>query len=346
MVVAVGVVVAGLAIGDGGGSGPDVAPVEERSAPERQPSSPGTGSVPDGAPGPVLGQPTGAALLLQSSSGAWSWVQLDSGARREVELTPRAARGLVPVPGGVVGIFGDVAEHWPLPGGEAVPLGEADLVVAGSTPGTVWLVRQHFDGPSLVGSDAVLVGLDAVRRSGPIDLEGAHPLGATDGGLVFSRGGRTYVAGESGVRPVADGEARATNTGAVVVIACDDAAVCAPAVVDVATGRARRISAVRTPPELGATVLLTDDGRRLLVVSYAGQEADLAVYDETGGLLGRVEGLVAGVEPRWLPDGRGLIAVHARFGPVHIVLGLDGLGLVPITALARDQIAFLLVIPP
>jgi len=193
----------------------------------------------------------------------------------------------------------------------------------------------------------VLVDLEGNERSSTIQLPAAYPIGGTDRGLVFSRGGRTYVADESGVRPLALGEALRSNRTSVVVLSCNDQAVCAPEVVDIATGRSHRLAPIMNPYEMGINVLLSDDGG-IATVTYEGSGQTLQIYGAEGQVVGTVEHLSSDSEPRWLPGGLGLVTIGHRGsrGVVRISWTDGGAVVEPVTALDGQFGDFVYVIPP
>ncbi|MGH9274632.1 MAG: hypothetical protein ACRDZU_08290 [Acidimicrobiales bacterium] len=296
--------------------------------------------------GPVFPEQTGAALLLSDTSNQWTWLDLDTGERREVRMSVPDAYSLVPLTGGVVVLEGMSAVYQPLPEGEPVRLGRADQILSSGSSETVWLLQTNFDGPSIEGSDAVLVDRQGNERSGILHLPATYPAGGTARGLVFSRGGRTYIAEETGIRPLALGEALRSNGSSVVVLACNDQAECAPEIVDVTTGSTQRLSPIPNPFEMGISVLLSDAGDHLAIATYHGSGQSLQIYDRTGRTLGTIDDLSVKNEPRWLPNDLGLVAaVESGGGVVRISVGPDGLLVEPIAALEGEFGDFVYVIP-
>ena len=295
--------------------------------------------------GPVLPDQTGASLLLSDAGPRWTWLDLDTGLRREVLVRGGDPYAVYPVRGGIVFLRGETADFQPLPDGDLVRLGRADQLLSSGTPDTIWLVRTSFEGPSLEGSEAVLVDLQGNERSGIVHLPASYPAGATERGLVFSRGGRTYLAEESGVRPLALGEALGSNGSSVVVLACDDEAACAPEIVDVTTGHAVRLAPIPNPFEMGVSVLLSDAGDRLAIVTYYGSGQSLTIYDLTGRVIGSIDDLAVQGMPRWLPDDLGLVAALAGSGVARISVVEGGAIVEPITALEGRFGDFVYVIP-
>lgn len=358
VVAAVALVAGGLALGgDDDDERADVPPREERDNRQRTELKPPAGATSTTRrptttttttttlpAGPVLPVPTGAALLLAGTGTGWTWLDLDSGRRLDVDVGTRDPYGLVPVSGGFVGLSGSTAEYHPLPTGIPVSLGPADQVLSSGSPDTVWLLRTTFDGPTMAGVEAILVDLDGNQRGDTVTLPAAYPIGGTDRGLVFSRGGRTYVGEASGIRPLALGDALRINRTSVVVLSCDDQAVCAPEIVDIASGSSRRLAPIPNPYEMGIVVLLSDDGD-LAVGSYQERLQSLQLYDAEGRAVGAVDVSPQG-EPRWLPNGMGLVAmsIDGR-GVVRISLADGGVVEEPIVALGREFAEFLYVIP-
>ena len=363
VVAAAALVVGGLALGGGGddGGGERGLPREERDNRLRDDLKPPAVGATTTTPratststssttttlltGPVLPVQTGAALLLSDTSTRWTWLDLDSGLVREVVVRVDDPYAVHPVRGGIVALRGETAEFQPLPDGEVVRLGRADQLLSSGSPDTLWLVRTAFDGPSLEGSEAVLVDLQGNERSGIVHLPASYPVSATERGLVFSRGGRTYLAEESGIRPLALGEALGSNGSSVVVLACDDEAACAPEIVDVATGRAVRLAPIPNPFELGVSVLLSDTGDRLAIVTYYGSGQSLAIYDLNGRVIAGIVDLAVQNLPRWLPDDLGLVARVVGSGVARISIADGGAVVEPISALDGQFGDFVYVIP-
>ncbi len=363
VVAAVAILAGGLALGDEDDEGAGSPPGEERDEPDdrhrddvkppnrettsttRRPTTTTTSTT--YVEGPVLPVQTGAAVLLSDSSSTWTWLDLDTGRRVEVEVGVSDPYGMTAVSGGVVSLAGDEAEYRPLPLGIPIVLGRADAIVPSGSPDTVWLLRTIYDGPTMTGTEAVLVDLQGNERSGLVSLPAAYPVGGTEEALVFSRGGRTYTADESGIRALAPGNALRTNRTSVVVFSCDDQAVCAPDVVDIATGSSRRLPAMPDPYEMGINVMLADDGS-LAIVSYRDAGQSLQLFDPAGREIGTVTDLSAPGEPRWLPGGLGLVApASGGGGVVRISFVEDGGGILvePIAAFDGHYGEFLYVIP-
>lgn len=282
--------------------------------------------------GQVFAKPTGAAVVIPDSSARWMWLDLDSGLRREVHVEANDPYSAVPVRGGVVVLRGTVAEFVPLPDGEPVALGQADQLISSGRSDDVWLLRGGFEAPpSGRGALATLVNLQGKVVSDAVALPLGFPIGALERGLVFSRGGRTYLADSSSVRPIALGDALSASGDRLVVLACDDDAVCAPEVIDLAADRPQRLTAIANPFEYAVSVVIADDGR-LAVITYASAGPSLVLVDRTGRVAGPFDGIDLDNDPAWLPGDLGLIAAGPD-GFVRIFETDGGLVSEPIAAL-------------
>lgn len=296
--------------------------------------------------GPVFGVPVGVSLLVVSSNGTTATlVDLDTGARSELSLGSEDPFGSVPVRGGIVVVRQGVALLVPLERpslasvdvtsseaadpvqaaeaaeaaaaaaaeearAEVVPvrLGEADRVLASSSPDSVWLIRDFFEDTSQPGTRAQRVDLAGQPLTEVVYVPVGYPIAATDEGLVFTTGGRVYIGGEGGVRPLMVGELLDAAAGRIVVLACDDAAVCTPQVRDLAAGGSTSFSAIRDPYQLGIGVTLSASGG-LAVLSY--QRGTYTLYDPGGRSLGSVSGISPQGEPAWLPGDLGVVVAGA-----------------------------------
>lgn len=298
--------------------------------------------------GPVFPEQTGAALVLVGFSNQWTWLDLDTGTRRDVRVDVSEPYAAVPVAGGIVGIGSGPnpeARYWPLPEGDPVSLGLADQVLSSGSPDSVWLLYSASDGPGAEGSDARRVDLGGAPLTEAVHLPVSYVAGATDLGLVFSRAGRTYLVDDAGVRPLARGDALQSTPNTVVVVACDDSAICKPELVDVGTGRARRLSEIPYRYEAGMSVLLSDDGDQLVTVTYEGSRQSLRFHDREGRVLGTVDDLAIRGQPRLLPSDLGLVAAVDGLGVVRIFLTEAGAVVEPIAALQGDFADTVHVIP-
>lgn len=273
--------------------------------------------------GPILPVQTGAAVLAWSdATGRWTWLDLDTGLLRPVEVRSDDAYSAVPVRGGVVVQQDGEAAFVPLPEGEQVELGPSDQVVSTGLPDAVWLVRIGTGRGLPGGSEttARLVGLDGEIRVTVAVPQLAYAAGATADGLVFTAGGRTYLAGAEGVRPLGVGDTLSVADPFVVLLACDERAECAPEVINTRTGRRRTLRGVSSPHPYSVSVIVSSAGE--VAVAQHEDERGLSVYDTSGRIVGRSAGYLADVSVRWLPGGAGLVAAGR---PLSIVRP-DGAG--------------------
>jgi hypothetical protein len=167
-VAAVALVAGGLALGGDDDEQSSGLPREERdnrSRTELKPPTAGRATTTTLRPatttttttvpaGPVLPVQTGAALLLSGNGPTWTWLDLDTGRRLDVEVGIRDPYGLVPVSGGFVGLSGGTAEYRPLPTGIPRSLGPADAILSSGSSDAVWLLRTMYDGATMAGSEA------------------------------------------------------------------------------------------------------------------------------------------------------------------------------------------------
>lgn len=355
--VAVGVLLlGGLALGDHDADG-TAGPREERDNRDRAAlkttttSRPATTTTTTTIPvGPVFGSPVGASLLFMTGGSARATlVDLDTGVQRDVRIRTEDPWGAVPVRGGVVVVEGGVAELVPLaPAGSAaarevverVGLGSAEQVLSSGSLDSVWLLQRGLAGGGATPLRARLVDLQGRPLTGEIDVPADWAHGGTTEGVVFATGGRTYIATEDGVRPLAVAEVLDVAAGRVALRRCDDRASCGLEIMDVASGRSTRL-----PQALGsaypATVVLAEDGG--VAVLRHDQVAVLTLWGPDGQLLGSGPALVLEGEPVWLPGGLGLL-VPSR-GIRRVVVTDDGLRLEPSAALAGAWTDVVYVIP-
>lgn len=273
--------------------------------------------------GPILSTPSGAAVLLYSeATGRWRWLDLDTGLLRSVEVTGDDPYSVVPVGGGVVALQSGEAVFVPLPEGEPVGMGPVDHIISAALPDAVWLVRMGT-GRGLPGGTetaADLVGLDGEIRATVSVPQLTYATGATGDGLVFTAGGRTYLARPEGIQPLGVGEALSVADPFVVLLACDDRARCAPEVIDTRTGRRRSLRGAHTPHQYGTSVVVSASGE--VAVTQYDQARGLSVFDASGRLIGTSAGYLADLPMRWLPGGEGLLAA----GQPLAIIRADGSG--------------------
>lgn len=339
----VGLLGVGLALG-GEGDGEQAAPdppsgadttttseADGTTAPRPRPSSTTTTAfVPTG---PVLGEPVDGSLLLFADR-SWTLVELATGARRSVRLPTDSPYGAIPVEGGIVllGIsaqgpgatFYDLSEAEP----EGRFLHEGDQIHPSGRSDAVWV--SSSPGPDV--SEPVTVRLvdlaGTVLRS--IVVEGTHVAGASDRGVVTSRGGRVFLVDESGAQALVTGDLLAVGPDRILVTTCADDGACRVEHLDLATG-ATRVLGPALPWRYGYSASAAADGR-LALVGYGEQSPVLDVLAADGSSLGRIELPALGSEPLWLPGDLGLLVVDMR-RPRRIPLPASPLEVVDIEAL-------------
>lgn len=273
--------------------------------------------------GPILPEKTGAAVLLYSeSTGRWAWVELDTGLVRPVEVPSDDAYSAVPVRGGVVVQREGDAVFVPLPEGEEVVLGTAEQLVSAGLPDAVWFVQLGMGAgpPGTADSTARLVGLDGSVRATVGTPQLFYATGATRDGLVFTSGGRTYLARAEGIEQLGVGDVLAVADPFVVILTCDEQAVCGPEVLDTRTGRRRALEGASSRHQYGISVTVSPAGE--VAVAQRDQERGLTVYDASGRIVGTAAGYLADVPLRWLPGGAGLVGA----GRPLSLIGSDGAG--------------------
>jgi len=269
--------------------------------------------------GPVFGQPVGASLLA-FGNGRWRLVDLDTGARRELELPSDNPWDGRAVDGGMVLLVGSPrqARYYNLGAdiGEPAPvdLGPADLVVSAGRSDRVWLIDAggRFEGQgTLQTALARLVDLSGtVVRS--FEVPGDYVLGGFDIGLVVVRGGRVYLIDEAGARPIAVGDVYGTTSDSVLVFGCDDRAECGVKLHPVDGGPPVVLQSVDGPIDFGYGVVTGPDGQ-FAILRYPGGTSGggISFFSADGRLL---ESSAEDIQPsingelRWLPGDLGLIA--------------------------------------
>lgn len=291
--------------------------------------------------GPVLGEPVGASLLMARTGSRWVWVDLDTGERQEVLVPADEPFGAVPVRDGVVVLRAGRAWLHALPGGDPTELGPAYQLLASGLPDRIWLVAQRPPPGQETGATATLVDLSGAVMS-EVALPSAYVEGGTADGVVFTAGGRTYLGRSFGVEPVAQGNALAASARQVVVLACDDGAVCRPGRHDLDTGETLLYVPIPDPFNYDVSAVLAPDGR-LVEVTY-GASNTISLFTADGQLLGQTNAPGLQGDPVWLPDALGLLAPTGS--GVRRVRAVDGeVVLEPIPALAGTSGGVPYVIP-
>ena len=283
--------------------------------------------------GPVFGEPVGAGLIVYSSA-AWQLIDLDTGARTDLDLPTRSSYGEVAVRGGIVMInrggtreaeFYSISRSGEV--GPPVVLGLADQVLPAGRPDRLWLIdgggRSSGDGGFTSSTaDVRLVDLtgEAVRS---FRVPSAYVSRAVDEGVLLDRGGRVYLADEAGIRPIAVGWTVGVMGDDVLLISCDDEAVCALTRQAVDGGATRALIDRIDVDRIGFDAISADDGR-IALMSYGEDGQSLLLFDAAGRSLGTLEGGATGFNemPRWLPGDRGMLYVAGSTG--HWIRSADG----------------------
>ena len=240
VVLVVAAVVVSVTIGSGGGgdaSSSTTASTEPAASVAPTTTSPAR-VVQLGA-APLLGEPTGLALLAGGSR--LSVIDLD---RATLTWVPSPARVMFAASATPVGLaYEDATDggyYVAAPGDSAPRLLGANGAYLGEGPaGRAWfrLVRSIDDVVSLVHGDAP--GEAPVAADLPDGVSGAYPDGA--GGLVTGAGGGIYHV-EPGSQPVrlATGDLLSASGGHARARSCDDALRCQYLVIDIDSGDVRR----------------------------------------------------------------------------------------------------------
>ena len=276
-------------------------------------------------PGPVLGQPVGASLLLAGRGARWTLIDLDTGARDLVLVPADDLYSVVPVRNGVVALGNGRARRHPLPNGAPVDLGPAEQVLSSGRPDRVWLIdkARGFDGQP-AGAGARLVDLDGgvLER---FEIPVPYPAAATADGLLYIHDDQTRIARASGVSLVAPGPLLAAAGDLVVFLACDAAAACRPEAVDLSTGGSVTYETTPDAARYAVQVVLAPDGR-LAIASSASADGPgvLTVFSADGRAVFEIHEWSLLQPPVWLPLDRGLLT-PAGAGRQRLSAGADGM---------------------
>lgn len=362
VVAVAGLLGAGLVLGDSDGADGASDPTSAAAAREEQddkrdeqadgaadgtttsrPRRPTTTTAPTTTlpPGPVLWERTGVALLATTSGARWTWVDLDTGERREIELEAYDPWFVIPARGGVVHLDrrSEHALFQPLPDGEPLVLGPASEVLATEDPAAVWLLRRSSDdGTPLVSPRAQLVRIDGTLLGDEISVASGYPRAATTQGVIFGGGGRAFQQDDRGVRSLGIGDVLNVRGTSVALATCDDAAVCRPEVLDLVTGARTVFPALPTADPYNSVVEVTPDGG-LLVSAFPPDgfgDVEAVLYDGAGQERGRVflpnvpntgTAWLPGSSTGLLPADGGVVRLHEVDGQLVTtpVPGLDGL---------------------
>jgi hypothetical protein len=294
---------------------------ERRTTTSRRGPTTTTTQVIPGAP--LLGEPTGLALVVLGSSGRV--IDLDTGG-----VTRLREQVLGATTDGLLVRDADGLATWPPPYD-----GSSPTTILPMAPGTV--IEQVW----VVGGGSLVWVMDRPENmtvSGPawslslVDLDGgspgrfelpaeAWPVGATDHGLVVSGPGGVYLVDARGdAERVSTGDPFGVVGDQIHVINCDEELRCH---IEVFDGRGRLIDERPSPVGPVGWGTAAPDGRIAQVVLRGefGERSEVTidgvtVYEESGALAGGGPGGLA-----WSPDGRWLAI--ADLDGIHV---LDTLG--------------------
>lgn len=305
--------------------------------------------------GPMFGQPVGGSLLV-FGNGRWQVIELDTGARHELDLpseNPYEARA---VRDGAVllaslrreALYYDLRSGVPAPA--PLVLGTADQVVSSGRPDQVWLLDSGWraaGGPSLSTAQARLVDLTGeVLRS--FDVPSSYVFGGFEAGLVIVRGGRAYLVDERGVRPLAVGDVLGTSPDSLIVFACDDRANCALELHPITGGAPVELRSLAGPIDYGFGAIAGPDGQ-IAILRYPGEAfaGGMSFFAADGRRLGDSGETVMpsfNGEPRWLPGDLGMVSpgtggvewIH-RVGDEWVATDVEALAGIPAEVLVVIQ---------
>jgi hypothetical protein len=335
----VGLLGAGLLLGDGGDAGRSGDGTADRGGSNRvlpRPVSPttrpSTTTTTEPPPVPVL-PGAGVRLLLLGEDGA-ELVDLDTGITADAPV-PRAAYGVVAAGEGVV--YLDRAQAWYValpPDGraaEAVALGRAEEVFAGDEPEHVWLFGPV---PGTPGDryQVTLVDLTGAVLAGPREVTDGYVAGGHPEGIVLQVAGRVYLVGRGGeVRALATGDVVGVADGWLLTRSCDDQLQCGLTVWTPEL-RARPV-ATGGGSAYGGSLAVDASGRRAALLLYGRGQVNLEVLDLGTGTAEVVELSGGGdvMAATWLPADLGLLVarssevvrVHERDGQRQVDRLLD-----------------------
>jgi hypothetical protein len=279
------------------------------------------------APGAVLGAPVGADVVL-AGTNTWTWLDLDTGERRDLLMGPAGdAFTAVAVRGGVVVSWLGRVEYIPVPDGEGRELlpGAISAVSSGD-PDSVWLLSEPpaMERRRLV---ATLVDLTGEVLMGPIDVSSRWIGDATTDGVLFQRAGRTYVATEDGPQVVAVGDLFGSTADAAVVYTCDDEVRCGIELIDTTTGERTAVPVDADPYDNWFEVVPGPEPDRLAIVEQGDRGSVVAFVD--GGVRQECDVPISSFrgegQVRWLPGDLGVLVLGGPTGVIRCHVGADGL---------------------
>lgn len=269
--------------------------------------------------GPVLSPTVEGILVLGSTGNAWPWFDVATGEHGSVEVDTVDGWSALAVRGGIVTLEQQEAVFHPIPSGAPVVLGAASQVFAGDDDTAVWLWPSQGSEPEV---RAVLVDL-AGRPLDEVVVPQPWVSGSTVGGLVFNAGGRVYLAGSGGVRPIGQGEVHGVGAGGVVVRTCSDEGRCGFRRIDPSRGT-ETILELEGDIAFGLDVTVAPDGRMVAVPYGPDESFGAQAFAADGRPLGLVTDDSPQGRPVWLPGDAGLLVVTWS-GVLHVSMGPEGL---------------------
>lgn len=260
--------------------------------------------------GPLLGEPTGLALLLALGQRTYR-VDLDAATVTLVDLGS-SVYDLQLTPIGLMYRTGDGGlAQLRRAGGAATNLGDPVGYLGAGPAGRAWFVR-YGDG----GNDPTFWYQDAGGRPTEFSLPVGHGVPDGAGGLLLDAPGGTYrwVPGGGGPRRLSPGRLKLAGGGLALVDECDEAMQCADVLLDVGSGEHRPlpVPAPGTPAYTDGRI--SPDGRVLFVVHDIDTGApswSAVTLDGDTVPLGRLSTNCLSVgctlAPQWSPDGRWVV---------------------------------------
>ena len=236
--------------------------------------------------GPVFGEPVGAGLIVYSSA-AWQLVDLDTGARTDLDLPVRGSFGELAVRGGLVMINQDgsrEAELYPISrSGEVGPpvvLGLADQVLPAGRPDRVWLIDGggRSNGGGGFANSTVDVRLVDLAGESLRSFRGRERLRVarrwTKASCSTEADGSTWPTRRAS-GPSPSGWTVGVMGDDLLLISCDDDAVCALTRQPVDGGAATALIDRVDVDRIGFDAITADDGR-IALMSYGEDGAEPA----------------------------------------------------------------------
>lgn len=317
-VAVVGLLLAGLALGqDDSGSERSENPRESTTTTRpttttRRPTTTRPTTTTTVPTGPVFAGQGLTGWLLSGNIDGWTLIDLETGVATTPRLPFDDPYSTRVVTGGVVTVSAGAAAYHdlriPEDEREPVPLGRMEQVVAASDREHVWLIGGGETDPG--GQQARLVDLDGRVVDGFTVPIGGYTA-AVEGGLLFERGGRVFVASRSGVRSVAVGRVLGAVGPGFLTFTCDEDATCGIDLRTSSGARIRRLPIDPGDPELGVGVS-DDPNGRFTVTTYGAvdlpEELVISIFEPDGTLTASVKPPAYTSGPvSWLPGDAGLV---------------------------------------